>query len=60
MDIKEHGSTEATFILTNGACHSSRTVKAGTRKAGHMSTSEAWTRSGLYHHIVRPKYNQQK
>lgn len=41
MDIKEHGTTEATFILTNGDCRSSRTVKAGTRKAGQVSTSEA-------------------
>lgn len=40
MDIKEHGSMEATFILINGDCHSLRMVKAGTRKARQASTSE--------------------
>lgn len=34
MDIKEHGSVGATFTVTNGDCHSSRTVKSGTSKSG--------------------------
>lgn len=41
MDFKEHGYMEATLILTNGDCHSSRTVKAGTRKLEQASTSKA-------------------
>lgn len=60
MDIKEHGSPGATSTVTNGDCHSSRTVKSGISQVGQASTSEAWMRLGLQHHSVGSSNDQWK